>query len=182
MKKLLALLVIIMLTASIVVAVENPFSFSLYNQIKLKAVDESQPGMMQDTDDINGYSPDNDFNVTKANLNDEMKGSASIVLAEIYTMGFFLKGVGEIGFGGDAMRVEFSTGMTNAIQAVPDYLKIEINADWIIRWESRKAGTDDTTIWTIDETAVGLDWNDDGDMNDTEVLDLTVNSDNGEYG
>jgi hypothetical protein len=44
MKKLLALLVIIMLTASIVVAVENPFNFSLYNQIKLKAVDESQMG------------------------------------------------------------------------------------------------------------------------------------------
>jgi len=44
MKKLMALIVIIMLAASYILvaeAVENPFKFSLYNQIKLKSQDES---------------------------------------------------------------------------------------------------------------------------------------------
>jgi hypothetical protein len=140
MKKLLALLVIIIFTTSIVIAVENPFSFGISNTITLKAVEESQPGRMQAAqDDINGYSPDNDFNVTKANLNDTMKCSASITLAEIYTMGYYLQGAGEYGFGGDAMRTAFEAGMTNGIQVVPDYLKIDINAAWEVRWESRDA-------------------------------------------
>jgi hypothetical protein len=158
MKKLLALLVIIMLTASIVVAVENPFNFSLYNQIKLKAVDESQMGRKVNDDDYISDSPLYDFNVTKANLNDEMKCSASITIAEIYTLGFSLKGVGEIGMGGDAQRVEFTAGMENGIQAVQDYLKIDINAEWIIRWESRDS--------YVSEADNGADINGDGDMTD----------------
>jgi hypothetical protein len=177
MKKLLALLVIIMLTASIVVAVENPFSFSLYNQIKLKAKDGSQPGRMPDVDSRISYAPDYDFQTDKAVINDEMKCSASITLAEIYTMGFFLKGVGEIGFGGDAMRVEFSTGMTNAIQAVPDYLKIEINSDWVIRWEAREVTTTTTTTYIADEADTGIDWNGDGDTTDEDVELFEVSED-----
>lgn len=133
MKKLMALIVIIMFFALAAQAVDNPFSFSLYNQIKLKAVDESQMGRMPDDESLIADSSTNDFNVTKAVINDEMKCSASITLAEIYTMGFFLQGVGEFGGGGDSDRVEFSTGMTNGIQAVPDYLKIEIDLTWVNR-------------------------------------------------
>jgi hypothetical protein len=183
MKKLMALIVIIMLAASYILvaeAVTNPFSFSLYNQIKLKAVDTSQPGMMQNgDDDVNGYSPLNDYNVTKANLNDEMKCSASITIAEIYTMGFYLTGVGEYGFSGDAQRTAFSTGMTNGIQVVKDYFKIDINADYTIRWESRQTQT--TTYKEVDETAItatdsngdtitGIDLNGDGLITDNAYV------------
>jgi hypothetical protein len=173
MKKLLALLVIIMLTASIVVAVENPFNFSLYNQIKLKAVDESQMGRKNSEDDYISDSPQYDFNVTKANLNDEMKCSASITIAEIYTLGFSLKGVGEIGFGGDAQRVEFTAGWENGIQAVQDYLKIDINAEWIIRWESRQADI------AVTEDAVNFDANGDGDTADT--ISTVTSGDSGQH-
>lgn len=193
MKKLLALLVIIMFTALIANAVDNPFSFSLYNQITLKAVDTSQPGRIPDNDSSIGNSPANDFNVAKANLNDDMKCSASITIAEIYTMGFFLQGTGEYGFNGDAMRTQFGTGMTNAIQVVPDYLKIDVNLTWNTRWESRQQDIMDGTIVSEADYAAYLDridpdnaphtidFDDNGTDNEAGVFDV-VERDTGDSG
>jgi hypothetical protein len=136
MKKLLALLVIIMLTASLVVAVDNPFDFSLYNQIKLKAQDSSQMGRKPDEDSYISESPDYDFDVDKAVINDEMKCGASITIADIYTLGAFLQGIAEIGTGGDSDRVEFRVGWENGIQAIQDYLKIDINVEFRNQWNA----------------------------------------------
>jgi hypothetical protein len=164
MKKLLAILVITVFAATAMIAVDNPFTFSFYNQIKLKAVDQSQPGKIhvnsgqRAKESKIGDSPTNDYLVTKSAINDEMKGDASITIAEIYTMGFYLKGVGEFGFGGDSSRVEFSTGMTNSIKVVEDYLTIGINADWIIRWDARDA--------YFSEADNNTDLNGDGDTAD----------------
>jgi len=134
MKKLMAFIVIIMLFAMAAQAVDNPFKFSLFNQIKLKAQDSSQMGMTQDENTRISYAPDYDFVVDKAVINDEMQCKASITLVEIYTMAFYLQGVAEIGTGGDSDRVEFRTGMENGIQVVPDFLKIDINVEWRVQW------------------------------------------------
>jgi hypothetical protein len=100
-----------------------------------------------------------------------MKCSASITLAEIYTMGYYFKGVGEYGFGGDAQRTAFEAGMTNAIQVVPDYLKISIDAAWELRWESRQ-GT-----FSLNEEDIGIDTNGDGTIDDTEAYSVTTGDD-----
>ncbi len=137
MKKLMALIVIIMIATSYILvaeAVENPFKFSLYNQIKLKGVDESQMGRITDDNSSISYAPDYDFVVTKAVINDEMQCKAAITIAEIYTMGFYLLGSCEIGTGGDSERVVFKVGMENGIQAVKDYLKIDINVALENHW------------------------------------------------
>jgi hypothetical protein len=136
MKKLLALLVIIAFTASIVVAVENPFDFSLYNKITLKGQDSSQLGRLPDEESYIGESPLYDYIVDKAVINDEMKCGASITIADIYTLGAFLQGIAEIGTGGDSDRVEFRAGWENGIQAVQDYLKIDINIEFRNRWQA----------------------------------------------
>ena len=140
MKKLMALIVIIMLTASIVVAekFDNPFKFSLYNQIKLKAKDESQMGRMwldsNGEDSEISYAPDYDFVVTKTFIEDEMQCKASITLAEIYTMAFWLRGIGGVG-DTDADFIEFRVGMDNGIQVVQDFLKIDINIHFRNKWK-----------------------------------------------
>jgi hypothetical protein len=135
MKKLLALLVIIAFTASIVVAVDNPFDFSLSNEIRLKATDQSQMGRKSDDNDYISESPVWDYVVVRAVIFDEMNCSASHTFGDIYTLGAFLKGRGEIGFIGDSDRVEFRTGWQNGIQAVQDYLKIDIDIEFRNQWD-----------------------------------------------
>jgi hypothetical protein len=140
MKKLLTILVICVLAVSLY-AVDNPFTFGVSNAITLKSADDNQPGMTQDENTAIGNSPSNDFKVTKAAINDSMQCNAKITIAEIYTLGSFLIGTGEFGFGGDAYRVQFDTGLTNSIKVVPDYLTIGIDVQWATRWESREGST-----------------------------------------
>lgn len=165
MKKLLAILVICVLAVSLY-AVDNPFTFSFSNQITLKGRDKSQMGKIADTDTTIGNSPTNDYNVTATALADEMKGSASITIAEIYTLGTYLTGFGELGLGADAYRVQLATGLTNSIKVVPDYLTIGINVDFINRWESREKKAGD-----IEEADMGVDVNNDGDTEDKFAYD-----------
>ena len=169
MKKLLAILVICVLAVSLY-AVDNPFTFGFSNQITLKGRDKSQMGKIADTDTTIGSSYANDYNVTCTALADEMNGSASITIAEIYTLGTYLTGFGEYGLGADAYRVQLKTGLTNSIKVVPDYLTIGINVEFINRWEAREKQTTNAKTGKLDETALNADLNGDGDQLDTEVV------------
>lgn len=158
MKKLMAFIVIIMLFAMAAQAFENPFNFSLYNQIKLKGVDVSHMGSIQNDDSDISYAPYYDYQVTKAVINDEMKCTATYTIVEIYTMGFFAQGIGEIGTGGDADRIEVRVGMTNAIQAVKDYLKIEINLEYRVQFndsDNDKTTFEHTNLLLLPSLAIG---------------------------
>ena len=161
MKKLVAILVICVFAVSLY-AVDNPFTFGVSNEIKLKTADDNQPGKTADANTAIGNSPANDFKTTKTALDDAINCSASITIAEIYTLGSYLGAGSEFGFGGDSLRIEFKTGLTNSIKVVPDYLTIGIDVDWVTQWESREKKTGD-----IKEADMNVDVNNDGDKTDS---------------
>jgi hypothetical protein len=92
MKKLLAILVITVFAATAMMAVDNPFSFSLSAKFQGKFKDDSQAGYMSlaSGDDGQEFVGDKDNNyITKnVSLKAELDAGMSVTLAEIYTLSF----------------------------------------------------------------------------------------------
>jgi hypothetical protein len=135
MKKLLAILVITVFAATAMMAVDNPFSFSLSAKFQGKFKDDSQAGYMSlaSGDDGQEFVGDKDNNyITKnVSLKAELDAGMSVTLAEIYTLSFGICEKPEISSDNAENEVNFKI-MGNSIKVIQDYLTIGLDIKYNI--------------------------------------------------
>jgi len=144
MKKLIALLVIVIFCVTLthaIAAVKNPFKFSLSNRLKIRHEDDWRPGQSTTSGYFVGISPKTDARPRYASLEDIIAAKASMKIADIYELSFGaqiqFRGVDIVSNGASSSlnRSVFSASWGNKVTAVKDYLDINVDVGWNVLWD-----------------------------------------------
>jgi hypothetical protein len=153
MKKLIALLAMVIFCVSLIHAenVPNPFKFGFNNRLKIRHEDDWRMDKMRSATVPEGTSPLSDATPRYASLEETMTLNVSATINQMYTMAFSLsdsiRGVDILSNGASSSlnRAVLGFVWSNKIVAVKDYLTISVDAGWTVKWDMDTVNAAGTT-------------------------------------